>query len=119
MPPAARVPRRSSVVGVLIAALLCSPALAGTPGSPEITDVAGDANLVNGQGVQTGLETGPDTRPVSVDGADLLAVWFETVYDTIKTIDPETGRVSRVEYRATALLVRIKTQGPIHPIVAT
>lgn len=107
--------KRYSLACALIAAVWTGPATAGTSEEPEITDTAGDANFLNGQGVQSGLESGPDTRPVSVDGSDLLAVWFETEYATSRVVDPETGSILRVEYEPTSLLVHIRTQGPIHP----
>lgn len=103
-------------LAALVAVLSGIPATAGTSGDPEITDVAGDANFINGQGLQPGHEAGPDTRPASVDGSDLLAVWFETAYTTTKVLDPSTGSVLRVEHRPTALLVHIRTQAPVRPM---
>lgn len=97
-------------------------ATAGTPDGPEITDVAGDANGINSQGFlgQPGspvpdLSEGPDARPASFDGADLLAIWFETSYETEKTFDLETGEIVRVTYVPTGLLVHIETAGPVKP----
>ena len=89
----------------------------GVPAAPHVTDGAGDANFVNGQGRTAGYEQGPDARPASMDGADLRAAWFETAYDTVKVLDPATGRILRVEHRPTALIVRIRTQGLVHPTV--
>lgn len=98
----------SAVVALL--ALGALPGAAGTADDPEITDPAGDANFAS---PITGQQA--DTRPASLDNADLLAVWFETAYETNKVLDPATGAVLRVEYSPSALLVHIKTHGPIHP----
>lgn len=107
-------------VMILVAAVtLCTwgafPVAAGTPDDPEITDVAGDANFINGQGVVPGHEDGPDTRPASLDGADLRAVWFTTDYVSSKVLDPETDAVLRVEYAPTGLRIHLRTEAPIHP----
>ena len=92
------------------------PGAAGTSADPEIADIAGDANFINGQGIQPGHEEGPDSRPASIDNTDLRAVWFETAYTTNKVFDPETGDVLRVEYHPTALAVHVQTQGPARPM---
>lgn len=54
------------------------PASAGTAGKPQLTDPAGDANLVNGQGLVDGL---PDvsTAPADLAAADITAVTLRTV----------------------------------------
>lgn len=97
-------------------ALGALPGFAGTSEAPEITDVAGDANFVNGQGLQAGQEQGEDTRPASIDNSDLRGVWFETEYVTNKIFDPQSGEVLRVQHQPTALRVRIQTQGPVRPM---
>jgi hypothetical protein len=110
--------RRTLVTTFVVSLVLmlgAFPAGASDPDAPEVVDVAGDGNLVNGQGRLAGHEQGPDARPASLDGADIRAVWFETAYDTVKVLDPGTGEVLRVEHRPTALVVRIKTEGPVHP----
>lgn len=99
-----------------LVALGALPGAAGTSENPEVADVAGDANFLNGQGLQAGQEEGPDTRPASIDNTDLRAVWFETAYSTNKVFDPETGDVLRVQYQPTALAVHIQTQGPVRPM---
>ena len=99
----------------LVAVLSGLPAAAGSTADPEIADVAGDGNFINGQGAQQGQHAGPDTRPVSFDNADLRAVWFETAYSTTKVRDA-SGNVQRVEYTPTALKVNIQTQGPVRPL---
>ena len=105
----------AGLVAGLVAALSGIPASAGSSTAPDITDVAGDANFINGQGVQPGHEGGPDTRPASFDNVDLRAVWFETAYTTTKVRDA-AGNVLRVEHAPTALLVRVQTQGPARPM---
>jgi hypothetical protein len=92
-----------------VAALTGIPATAGTSADAEVTDAAGDANFISVTSADQ-----RDTRPASVDNVDLRAVWFETAYTTVKITD-STGAVRRVEYRPTALLVRIQTQAPLRP----
>lgn len=104
-----------TVATALVVASGMFPARAGTAINPEISDVAGDANFVNGQGVAGGLGQGPDTRPASVASADLRAAWFETAFATSKVLDPETGRVLRVEHVATGLRLHIRTEAAIYP----
>ena len=42
---------------------------------PHLTDIAGDANFVNGQGVQGGVQ---QSGPLQVPGGDLQSITFET-----------------------------------------
>ena len=104
------------LVMALVLALPSITANAGTVDDPEITDVAGDANFINGHGQVPGLESGPDTRPASLDNLDLRAIWFETAYDTTPFLDPATGAVVRVEYDPTALVIHFETTGPLMPV---
>ncbi|MGH2691280.1 MAG: hypothetical protein ACRDHM_02140 [Actinomycetota bacterium] len=101
----------AGLIAGVVAVLSGVPAMAGSSTDAEITDVAGDANFIS---AVTADER--DTRPVSSDNADLRAVWFETAYSTSKVLDPGTGTVLRVEYRPTALVVKIQTQGPVRPL---
>lgn len=87
------------------------PATAGTPDDPEITDPAGDANGIS---QITGVEE--DTRPASIDSADLRAVWLETAFETNRVLDPETGAVLRVEHVPTGLLYHVRTEAPVRPM---
>ena len=105
----------AGLIAGLVAVLSGLPAAAGSAADPEITDVAGDGNFINGQGVQQGQHSGPDTRPISFNNTDLRAVWFETAYSTTKVRDA-SGEVLRVEYTPTALKVNIQTQGPVRPL---
>jgi hypothetical protein len=106
---------RRTVASFAITVILGSIQAVATAAGPQVNDVAGDANFINGQSQVAGHEQGPNARPASVDGADLLAVSFETAYETIEIIEPGSGEVVRLEHRPSALLVRIKTQGPIQP----
>ena len=100
------------LVGALFA-LGAVPAAAGTSAAPEVTDIAGDANGINGQGRTT--QAGQDTRPASVDSADLRAVWFETSWGKTKDIDPASGAVTRVRHVPLSLRVHVQTTAPIYP----
>lgn len=104
---------RAAVAGALCLTA-AFPAAAGTPQMPEITDKVGDANGINGQGISGFEEVSPDTRPASIDAADILAVWFRTAYDTTKVRD-ESGRVLSVIHTPTALEIHFKTLAPVKP----
>ena len=99
----------------LVAILSGIPATAGTSADAELTDVAGDGNLINGQGVQPGHEVGPDTRPASFDNVDIRAVWFETGYSTTKVRDA-AGNVLRVEHTPASLRIHVRTESPARPM---
>jgi hypothetical protein len=99
------------LVAGLVAAFSGVPATAGTSTAPDITDPAGDANFVSAISADE-----RDTRPASTDNADLRGVWFETAYSTTRVIHSVSGAVLRVEYRPTALLINIRTQGPVRPL---
>lgn len=98
----------TAVASLVVLSMWTGPTSAGTPESPEFTDVAGDANGINGQGIAPGFEEGPDTRPASADGADLRKVWFETPYVTTKERD-EAGKIVAVRHTATGVKVHIET----------
>ena len=112
-----KVMRRGVPVLLAAVTLLTSGAIragAGTEGAPEIRDAAGDANGVNRQQyVFVVPDDGPDTRPASIAGADLRAVWFETAYETSRNRDASTGEILAVSHTPTGLKVNIKTEGPI------
>ena len=121
--------RRLYLAGPVIVAALLVPGPASTAGTsvnPEITDVAGDANFINGQRGYTCLrpetcrEPGafpvPNPVPESLDALDLRAVWFETEYETTQVRDPATGDVVRVEHDPTALAIHIQTEAPAWPV---
>ena len=91
---------------------VAGPASAGTPVEPEIADIGGDANALNGHGMVRLPDEGVSTDPVSVDKADIRAIWFETAYESSKVRD-DSGRVLAVERVPVALRVHIKTEGPI------
>jgi hypothetical protein len=97
----------------LVAVLILLPsggAGAGTPESPELRDQAGDANYVHSHGTLPLPDDGPDTRPASIDGADIVAGWYETEYRTDLTLDGN-GAVTAVSYEPEALLVHLRTTG--------
>lgn len=101
------------IVGlVAVLALGGSPAGAGTAVGPEITDQAGDANFINGQGSIGGFPT--QTTPAAIDAADITGIWFETGYSTVKETDA-VGNVTAVRYVPNALLVKIRTVAPPRP----
>jgi hypothetical protein len=98
---------------VAVLALGGSPAGAGTSLGPEILDIAGDANFVNGANFFWGLGEF-DTSPASLGGADLRAIWFETHYDTFKDRDAQ-GKITTVRHVPTGLQVKFRTQEPPAP----
>lgn len=92
----------------LVAALALggSPAGAGTERGPEILDPTGDANAVNGQGFFLGFPS--VSAPGNLEGADLEAIWLETVSDQVKEKD-EAGSVKAVKHVAKALRITFQT----------
>lgn len=104
-------------IGGLVVGLVASLALGGNPAGagtalgPEIVDVAGDANFINSQGNFDDIHV---PTPVSIAGADIRAIWFETTYDAVKDID-ELGNVLAVRFVPTALLMKIQTEAPPRP----
>lgn len=48
---------------------------------PHLTDIAGDANFLNGQGFEPGVQ---ESGPMQFPGADLQAITFETTKDGLK-----------------------------------
>lgn len=94
--------------------LLPSAGRADDPSQLRFVDAAGDANYVNGQELLSMPEDGPDTRPASVDGTDLLAAWYETEYDVVKEFHAD-GRVRSVRHIPTGLLFRIRTSAAAAP----
>ena len=98
-------------LAALLAVLtIAPPGLAGTEAAPEISDIAGDANVANGQG--QGPDTNVATAPAQVDSADLRAIWLQTTYE--KRIEV-VGEDRWVRYDPTGLTVRFKTTAPPKP----
>ena len=91
-----------------LAVVVAPPGRAAAP-APHITDKAGDANFGNGHGIYDTGE-GTDTRPASLDVADLREIRFETEYETVIDRD-DTGQAMRVRHVPTALNVHITTEG--------
>ena len=94
---------------VVLALALARPGWTAPPPSPHVTDLAGDANFANGHGLYD-IGEGVDTRPASMDVADLRAIRFETEYETVVDRD-ETGRATRVRHVPSALNIHITTEG--------
>jgi hypothetical protein len=61
-----------------------APAHASGP-KPQITDETGDANGINSQGFNLGIEPQQRTEPVNVAGADIVSVLFATNFATKKS----------------------------------
>lgn len=61
-----------------------APAHASGP-KPQITDKTGDANGINSQGFNVGIEPQEQTEPVNVPGADITSVLFATSFATKKS----------------------------------
>jgi hypothetical protein len=109
-----KVTKLSAVVGTMAVLGLAVPATA-EPTEPQIVDAAGDANFLNTQG-STSVEpaSGPDTRPASLDGADIVSIRFHTRYSTAKLRNTD-GTVQSVDYRPSALQVDITMAGDVKP----
>ena len=105
----------SVAVGVATAlATLAPPAGANGGGPAVMTDAAGDANGVNGQYSLSLDPNGPDSRPASIDGADLRRIEFSTTYTTQKVLNPD-GSIREVRYVADGLKVQATMEGDVLP----
>jgi hypothetical protein len=108
------MPARILALVCLLTLLPSTEAGAGSSSQPELRDQAGDANHIHGQGILPLSDDGPDTRPASIDGADIVAGWYETEYRTERVLDG-TGRVTAVHHAPEALLVHLRTTGAPAP----
>lgn len=108
------MPVRCVALVALLAVLPSPQAAAGTSEDPELRDPAGDANYVHSHGFLPLPDEGPDARPASIDGADIVAGWYETEYRTDRIVD-EGGTLTAVRYEPEALLVHLETTGPPAP----
>ncbi len=109
--PNAHLMRRLAVLlltTVAFAMVVASPGRTSPPAA-HIIDMAGDANLANGHGLHDTGE-GVDSRPASLDVADLREIRFGTAYETIVDRD-DTGRATRVRHIPTALNIHVTTEG--------
>lgn len=105
--------RSIAVVTALTLSLVSGQAaLGGTKDAPEISDPAGDAYFVNGQGLVNGVQ--PPGTPASRDSADFTAIWFDTTYTTVAVRD-DSGAVRAVKHVADGLGVNIQTVAPAKP----
>ncbi|MCA1824637.1 MAG: hypothetical protein ABR520_06940 [Mycobacteriales bacterium] len=74
--------RIAALAGAVTLGALASASHAAPPApKPQVTDPAGDANAINGQGLQDIPSV--STAPASVDSMDVLSVLYET-YGTVK-----------------------------------
>ncbi|HYH27640.1 MAG TPA: hypothetical protein VEA19_02555, partial [Actinomycetota bacterium] len=87
-----------------------APAVAGTPANPEVTDPAGDANVVDGAAPGTTVSS-----PASVPWADLTKVWFTTDFSSVPAKRDGQRGMLKVPQR---LRVHIQTAAPIAPVGA-
>lgn len=110
--------RKMLLSGLMLALALAAgaiPAVADGAGEVVSSDAAGDANFANGNGNSSLTPTdGPDTRPASIDGADLRQIRFSTPYETVKIFNPD-GTVGQVVYNPTGLVVEIENEGDVLP----
>ena len=96
-----------AVAACFLLTLAAGPSAYGKPpASAQIVDPVGDANVASNE-----LDDETDTRPASLNEADLVGVWFDTLYRTMQVRDA-TGRVTRVEHRPTALRMHVETAAP-------
>lgn len=86
--------------GALLLSFTSGPAGAEV-GAPSVTDIANDANFVNGQQIRRGIEV--DTGEASYDPADIRAITFETTYEAVPV------GWDGIDYRATGLNVHYRT----------
>lgn len=71
---------------VLFAGMLATVAPAHASGpKPQITDGTGDANGINGQGFNSGIDPQERTEPADVPAADIVSVLFMTNFVTKKS----------------------------------
>ena len=89
-----------------IAAILALAVPAGAEDlAPQITDIAGDANVVNGQGFEdiTGVNPSQPNDTANYKRADLRAVRFETAYTAVPV------GADGIDYQATGLKIHVTT----------
>lgn len=111
-----RTTARLSLVSFMVVAglHLAGAAPSAAPAAPLVTDVVGDANGVNAQGLIVPAEIGQDTRPASIPSADFVAISFETLYETVRDRDA-AGAITGVRYIPHSLRVVIETAAPARP----
>jgi hypothetical protein len=84
---------------------LVLPAGAAGP-APQVTDQAGDANVLNGQGLLAGGAADGSATPQQYAPADLLSITYSTTFDTVRVGD------DGVRHVATGVQARIVTTAP-------
>ncbi|MGI9018324.1 MAG: hypothetical protein ACR2HR_14685 [Euzebya sp.] len=90
------------VLVLLLTVALAGPVAAADP-NPQVTDIAGDANAINGQGLVTGVG---QATPADYAPADLRSVRYETMFEAV----PVGG--DGIDYRVTGLRAHIVTSAP-------
>ena len=97
--------RRAVLSVAALAALTALVLPAGADGpAPHVTDAAGDANAVNGQGL---AEVPAPGLPAQYAPADLLSVTYSTSFDTVPVGD------DGVRHVVTGLQARVVTAAPV------
>src|SRR5690242_15184159 len=80
----------AAAAGIGLTAL---PGQAATAPKPQITDPAGDANSLNGQGIVGGAPS--QATPADASGADITSVLFQSTFKAVKkagkTVQVPTG----------------------------
>lgn len=96
---------RSLLLTAGLVLALALPTAAAEP-APHVTDLAGDANGVNGQGLTPAPGFGQASGPLTYAPADLLSVRYETLFVAV----PVGG--DGIDYQATGVAAHITTSAP-------
>lgn len=100
---------------VTVLAVVGAGSAAAKPAQPSYVDAIGDANgLYVNEYENLHDNNGPDTRPASVPGADLVSAWFQTSYRVERDVN-DSGQVVRVRHVPTAVELRVETAAPASP----
>jgi hypothetical protein len=103
----ARLLAMSAVAGMAVAAFPAHAATVKPAPAPQVTDPAGDANFVNGQGFVGGAPS--QATPQQQASADLLSVLFQSTFTTTTTTKKVTVVVKK---KKVTKLVTTTTQTP-------
>lgn len=94
-----------TAAAALAVGALVLPAGAAAPAA-QITDQAGDANALNGQGFLAGGAADGSATPQQYAPADLLSISYATTFDAVPVGD------DGIDYQATGVQARIVTTAP-------
>lgn len=122
-----RRPTSLVAIGCSVAATLAFAVAPTQPGSPSAptdevapmaTDVAGDANALNGQGLE---DVGSTPTPAQIDEADILGARITSTWDTVRGADGLLDHVfTGVEFRTALAAEPTATSVPIlHRFIGT